>query len=98
MARRWMNYDFVECKTWGHAWEEYEGMDVRITDYRRARSWDWITLRCVRCATLRTEFVDESGVRVGTPSYKYAAGYRDATTSEKPTRNELRLVIIKRRR
>jgi hypothetical protein len=37
-----------------------------------------------------------SGEVVGR-SYKYADGYRDVTGTDKPTRPEMRLLIIKRR-
>lgn len=95
--RHWMNYEFVECKTWGHAWSEYDGADYTITPYRAARCVGWIPLRCDRCRSRKIVFVDEDGSTVGTPVIKHTPGYRDAVTDHKPTRNELRLFIIKRR-
>ena len=92
MARHWMNLQFVECKTWGHAWEEYDASD------RPTRPFRWrMTLRCIRCYTTRADYLDAEGIVVGR-KYQYADGYRDARGSDKPTRNEMRLFIIKRGR
>lgn len=92
MARRWMNLQFVECKTWGHAWEEYDSADTPRRPFRYR-----MTLRCVRCYTTRADYLDAEGQLIGR-QYVYAEGYRDARGAEKPTRNEMRILLIKRRR
>jgi hypothetical protein len=56
-----------------------------------------MTLRCIRCYTTRADYLDAEGIVVGR-KYQYADGYRDARGSDKPTRNEMRLFIIKRGR
>lgn len=92
MARRWNNYDsFIECKTWGHAWDDYDSASTPRTPFRYRE-----VLRCTRCATVRTFYLDATG-DVVSRSYKYSDGYRDAKGTDKPTRPEMRLLIIRRK-
>jgi hypothetical protein len=93
MARRWMNLQFVECKTWGHAWDEYNAAD---NPPRGSFRWR-MTLRCTRCYTTRHDYLDATG-HVVSRKYGYADGYRDARGAEKPTRDEMRIVIIRKKR
>jgi len=93
MARRWANYDsYIECKTWGHAWEDYDSASTPRQPFRYRE-----VVRCTRCATVRTRYMDAEGDTIGHPQYKYADGYRDVRGAEKPTRAEMRILIIRRK-
>ena len=91
--RRWSDVSFVECKTWGHAWEEYN--PIGSTSDRPGLR---MTLECVRCHTRRHDFLNPQGHVTGR-QYFYAEGYRSTDAfGQKPTRDEMRLIIIKRTR
>lgn len=92
MARRWMNHQYTECKTWGHAWEDFDSADTPRGAFRYRE-----TLRCIRCFTQRIFYLDAEGNPVS-KRYIYANGYRDAKDTEKPTRPEMRILLIKRRK
>lgn len=91
MARRWMNYSFIECKTWGHSWESFDSADTPRGPFRYRE-----TLRCIRCQTQRIYYLDAE-LNIVSKRYIYADGYRDARGADKPTRNEMRVLIIKRK-
>lgn len=58
---------YSACRTWGHAWEPTT-VDRVGAVYRQG-------LRCIRCATERTQRVDaRTGARAGN-SYAYPSGY-----------------------
>lgn len=95
MARRWANYDsFIECKTFGHSWFVTDAPTFARANEKGVKYE--MDLECKRCRTRRTDRLNISGEVVGR-SYKYADRYRDATGAEKPTRPEMRLLIIRRR-
>lgn len=96
MARRtWANINYVECKTYGHAWDEYN--DNGRTPMPRGVRYR-MTLRCTRCGTTRHDHLDANGDRVGGPRYRKPSGYSDLIgPGEKPTRPQMRLLIIRRR-
>jgi hypothetical protein len=84
--------EYTTCYTLLHAWERHASMG--------APEWPDCTggvlgLRCVRCGTERYDGLDQWG-EVVRRKYEWPDGYR-MTADEKPTRQELRLVIIKRR-
>ena len=94
MARRWANYDsFIECKTFGHSWFVQDANAFA----RSSPGWRYeMLLECERCRTTRVDRLDVEG-NVTSRSYKYADHYRDAKGEQKPTRPEMRILIIKRR-
>lgn len=78
---------FIECKTFGHAWDEYNPPADGLVG-----AFDRITLRCTRCHCTRHDYLDRSGgleYRV----YTYADGYRDTKDSPRPSRAVLRLLL-----
>lgn len=82
---------FVECRTWGHAWEDF------IPNGKRPTGWgSKFSLRCARCAAERHDTIDSLG-RVGTRHYVYPDGYSLAA-DETPTREQLRLDLLNRLR
>ena len=89
--RRWSTTQYLECKTWGHAWDEFD-----TTRTPKERYTYRMTLRCSRCYTERFDYLD-TDASVMRRTYFYSNGYRDAKGSEKPTRSEMRLIIIKRK-
>lgn len=81
---------FIECKTLGHAWEEFNPHDDGDT-----RGWDSrLTLRCTRCTSTRIDYIDYVG-ELGDRKYWKPDGYADAK-DEKPSRAALRLMMVKR--
>lgn len=86
MARR-SRVEFIECKTFGHAWDEYNPPAESLPD----RTFDRIALRCTRCTTTRHDHFDKSGEMVAR-RYSYPDGYRTAA-DDKPSRAALRLML-----
>lgn len=83
---------FVPCKTYGHSWDE-----ANIKDAPDLNGWSSrISLRCTRCTTLRFDMLDAAG-ELGARRYIYPDDYADVKDM-KPTRAELRLIIVRRHR
>lgn len=90
MARgRRHGVQYAECKTLGHAWDEYNPRDGG----GGATRWR-LTLRCSRCSTTRHDDLDARG-EVVSRQYAYPDGYRDPVEL-KPSRAALRLMLVKR--
>lgn len=82
--------EYVECKTLGHAWEEFNPRDGSGLN-----GWDSrLTLRCTRCTSTRFDFIDYMG-ELGDRKYWRPDDYRDAK-EVKPSRAALRLMMVKR--
>lgn len=77
---------FIGCKTYCHAWDEYNPREDPPTG-----TFDRITLRCTRCTTTRHDEFDRNGDMVRR-QYGYPDGYREAADS-KPSRAALRLML-----
>jgi hypothetical protein len=82
-------FDYLVCRTFGHAWEEFVpvGMRKPVTGYR-------MSLHCHTCGTERHDSIDVNG-NVGSRRYYYPEGYK---LGGKFKRNEARRVYRKRRR
>lgn len=77
--------DFLRCRTWGHAWEEFTPRGTRP-------AWgELFTLRCTRCATERFDVINNLGA-LGSRRYVYPEGYH-LSASETPTRDAFRLEL-----
>lgn len=88
-SRRLVSY--VECKTYGHSWDEYNPSDGDLD------GWAYrLTLRCTRCTTTRHDYLDKAG-ELGRRHYSYPDGYRDPK-EQKRKRPEMRLLIVVTRR
>jgi hypothetical protein len=77
---------FIECKTFGHAWDEYNPGDGDLNGW-----FDRITLRCERCGSTRHDYHDNRG-ELGARKYWTPDGYKDAK-DQKPSRAALRLML-----
>lgn len=77
------------CRTYGHAWDEHRPLG-------RAAA-DWILwLRCTRCTTERQDIIGNDGKMVRR-RYIYPALYRLGKDERRPTRDEMRLELARRR-
>ena len=89
MPSRARTVAFIECKTLGHSWDEYNpsvnGYDVR--------AYDRMTLRCTRCGTTRHTYMDRDGSWIGSHSYRHPDGYKTAKDEYKPSRAVMRLLM-----
>lgn len=101
--RRWMNENYVECKTYGHHWH-YESSERR--EDRRHPDWGHFIRMNLRCETCTSGAYDDveppgsenPGKRLRARRIIYVEGYRaDYGEDAKPTRNDLRIVLIRRR-
>jgi hypothetical protein len=73
----------AQCRTYGHAWEEFFPVDMGIPMY----GWR-LSLRCARCTSERHDTIDALG-RINGRRYIYADGYQVAR-DERPDRDTLR--------
>lgn len=87
MPSRARTVSFIECKTYGHSWDEYNPSSNGLVD-----SFDRLTLRCTRCATTRHDYLDRTG-DVLHRSYTYPDGYKYAQEEYRPSRAVLRLLL-----
>ena len=101
-----MNDQYLDCKTYGHAFR-FTGNSERRVDPRHP---DWgrfvrMFLRCDDCtstayddvAPLNNPLGLEPGTRLRNRRILYADGYRaDYGEDAKPTRNQMRMVYIRR--
>lgn len=87
MASRARQVAFIECKTYGHSWDEYNPRNVPMDK----GSFDRLTLRCTRCGSTRHDEFDRVG-EVVRRNYVNPDGYKSAA-DEKPSRAALRLML-----
>lgn len=59
--------EFIECRRFGHAW-------TSETVAKRNRLFE-VTIRCLRCRSTATEFLDSRGYRDGKRQIHYVEGY-----------------------
>lgn len=81
---------FVQCRTYGHAWDEFNPPGNRSP--RGVWGHHRIVLRCTRCTTERYDYLDWAGDVMGR-SYVYPPGYQGASLP----RAQWRLELIRRR-
>lgn len=62
------NYQYVTCRTFGHAWEPSQVIKDRVIGQR-------VVLECTRCGMLRLDGVGVKG-EVITRSYSQPEGYK----------------------
>lgn len=62
--------DFLKCRTFGHAWEEYVPVGMRKPTFGFRYS-----LLCASCGTERHDLIDTNGGLVQR-EYRYPDGYR----------------------
>jgi len=77
------DYQQAQCRTYGHAWEEFFPADMGTPLY----GWR-LSLRCTRCSSERHDIIDVLG-RVNGRRYIYVEGYQMAR-DERPDRDTLR--------
>lgn len=81
--------DYIACRTFGHAWFEYDSNWTPIFGTP-------ITLRCERCGGERRDIIDALG-RLGRRYYLMPEGYFYASGSDRPSRADMRLALIQAR-
>lgn len=85
---------YTECKTYGHAWDEFNPL---VDFWGGLRGWAGrICLRCTRCHTLRVDWTDYLG-ELADRKYYWPLDYKNKK-DEKPTRAQLRLIIVTKRK
>jgi hypothetical protein len=89
MASRTRQIAYLDCRTFGHAWDEYNPTGEQFA--RRDGFYDRITVRCTRCTTTRHDYIDREG-QVTFRQYKHPEGYRIAK-DETPSRAVMRLLL-----
>jgi hypothetical protein len=77
------SYNMAQCRTYGHAWEEFFPDDMGTPMY----GWR-LSLRCLRCNSERHDTIDALG-RVNGRRYIYEEGYQ-MSRDERPDRETLR--------
>lgn len=77
--------EYLRCRTWGHAWEEF------IPHGTRPHWGELFTLRCTRCTTERHDTINALGA-LGQRRYVYPEDYSLAK-DETPTRDQFRLEL-----
>jgi hypothetical protein len=81
--------EYVRCRTFGHAWDEFAPIDRIPTVFKYA-----LHLRCTRCTTERHDGLNVRG-GVEQREYKYPEGY---ALAEKMTRAQFRVELRMRSR
>jgi hypothetical protein len=80
----------IKCRTYGHGWEE---ADIPWETPLGNRVWRYrLSLRCVRCDTVRHDLIDALG-DVVQRDYRYHDEYKYAY-DELPTRAEFRVMLL----
>lgn len=82
----WRHREYVQCRTYGHAWEE-----IPVTESHIDGESLW--LRCVRCATERHDVFDRRYGHIVHRGYDYPDAYR-MSSDEMPSRDEFRLRLF----
>jgi hypothetical protein len=59
--------EFLECRQYRHAWSAHT--------VQTGKSTYTVTIRCLRCKSLATEVIDQTGQREGNRHINYAEGY-----------------------
>jgi hypothetical protein len=85
------DYSQLQCRTYGHAWEEFFPVDMGTPMY----GWR-LSLRCMRCTSERHDTIDVLG-RINGRRYVYVEGYQMAR-DERPDRDTLRKDLYERLR
>lgn len=78
---------FVRCRTYNHAWDEFNPVDMDPPWY----GWR-LSLRCMRCTTERHDNYDFKGQVMGR-RYIYPDGYQ-TKGEDKPTKTEFREALF----
>jgi hypothetical protein len=92
VAKKRYGDEFVRCRTIGHAWDEIPPV---VEVWRDTGGMAALTLRCVRCGSMRHDLVSMSTGNVYGRKYDYEAGYNVAR-DERLTKQEYRLVMMRR--
>src|SRR5215471_3929675 len=107
-SRRWMNDQYLDCKTYGHAFR-FTGETEGLRDNRRHPNWGRFVRMWLHCDDCTSDAYDdvaplnnpmglEAGTRLRSRRILYVKGYRDNYgEDQKPTRNQMRMFIIKRK-
>lgn len=77
--------EYLRCRTWGHAWEEFIPRGMRV------RWGELFPLRCVRCGTERFDVINALG-QLGQRRYVHPEDYSLAA-DETPTRDAFRVEL-----
>lgn len=64
-----MRQDFIQCRDFGHAWRPFTAR------WMPAERVYHTQLRCSRCRTIRTRYINDHGQQVG-HTYAYPDGYQ----------------------
>jgi hypothetical protein len=81
----------LQCRTYGHAWDEYSRPDLPDT-----AGWR-LSLRCARCSTERHDVIDLIG-GLSERRYVYPEGYRADFEDHRWTLPEYRQALYQRYR
>lgn len=84
-------YTHFRCRTYGHAWFEYDSSTWHAT------LGVPVTLRCERCGSERRDQVSRVTGDLVARSYSYAPGYqwhRDNDEQVRPTTAQFRLMVL----
>jgi hypothetical protein len=86
-------YDaFVRCRTYNHAWDEFNPIDLE------APSYGWrLSLRCIRCTTERHDTIAYRSGQILSRRYIYPDGYQNKG-EDRPTKEVFREELFVRLR
>jgi hypothetical protein len=87
MPRRKLGDDFLACRTYNHAWDKFNPIDLEAPWY----GWR-LSLRCLRCGTERHDNIAYGTGEVMGRRYIYAEGYQyqgEDTPKKEQFREEL---------
>lgn len=84
-----MPTSYVECRTFGHAWERHTPHNAPSVS-----APNQITLRCSRCSTVRVDGIDRNGELLGR-RYVWPDDYLLRKDEERPSRASLRIILIR---
>lgn len=97
MAKMRIYVHFDHCKRFGHHWDDYNPQQGEWPEHRWPATRYEEFARCTECGTARRFQLDSQG-EVLARQYHYPENYRWDADSPKPTRAELRLMAMKRRK
>ena len=92
MAKKRYEDEFVRCRTIGHAWDEIPPV---MGAWKDTGGMAAMTLRCLRCGSMRHDLVSMSTGTVYGRKYDYEAGYT-VGRDERLTKQQYRLVMMRR--